>query len=303
MRKAYCVVISKYRLYQAIALYKSLVHNDKDFLFCILCIDTESYNVLCKMRNENIRVFKLDIILDNRLRIIKENRAINEFCWTLKPVFIDYIMNTINVEKIYYVDGDICFFNNLNSIHKELDTCSVLLSSHNYTTRHKDVETLCGRFNSGFLGFRRNITAMEVVRWWKERCLQWCRDSCENGKFGDQKYLESFMSLFSGVKEMTTLGTNIAFWNQSRYKAQVKHENVYVNNVPLIFFHFAGVRIIDENHYIFVTGYKPEFDELIYEPYFTILKNIILELKNKESGYGFFSKIDPTKNYHMYAKK
>ncbi len=44
--------------------------------------------------------------------------------------------------------------------------------------------------------FKRNDG--ELVRsWWEERCLEWCYARFEDGKFGDQKYLDDWTSRFN----------------------------------------------------------------------------------------------------------
>lgn len=46
MTSAYCTVLSKGRLYQAVALFKSLEQVDQDSPIFILCMDEDTHRVL-----------------------------------------------------------------------------------------------------------------------------------------------------------------------------------------------------------------------------------------------------------------
>ena len=68
---------------------------------------------------------------------------------------------------------------------------------------------------------------------WQEQCLAWCYNRAENGKFGDQKYLDVWPSKYSDLvhvlqKEHLTL----APWNADRFP--------YGNS---IIWHFHGLRL------------------------------------------------------------
>jgi hypothetical protein len=73
-----------------------------------------------------------------------------------------------------------------------------------------------------------------VRRWWEDRCIEWCYARHEDGKFGDQKYLDDWPLRFeSDVHVMTDKELLLAPWNATRYP--------YGNSVA---WHFQSLRIV-----------------------------------------------------------
>jgi hypothetical protein len=75
--------------------------------------------------------------------------------------------------------------------------------------------------------------------------VQWCFDKIDDGKFADQKFLDSWNSEFTRVLELSGNGAGIAPWNISKYKISYKNKIVYCDEHPLIFYHFHGLRLIN----------------------------------------------------------
>ena len=56
---------------------------------------------------------------------------------------------------------------------------------------------------------------------WMQQCLEWCFDRYEDGKFADQKYLDSWPEKFKNHLVISkNLGVGIAPWN-------IQDENIF----------------------------------------------------------------------------
>ena len=296
MRNVFCVILSKYRIYQGIALYRSLEINYPDFVMFILCVDDEAYQI-CSSMNLSKAILIMDSDLnDERLKNIKETRRLNEYCWTLKPLFISYVLSNYDfVEYAVSMDADIFFFNSPSPIFKHQGDFNVLLSEHNYLEKDMGVSDICGRYNSGFIVFKNCDTSLELLSWWKDKCIEWCFDAVDEGRFGDQKYLDCFENIFEGVKSITVPGVNIAPWNEDRYSFSARGQEIFVNKNRLIFYHFCGLRLIDRSTYALVIG-NQLVNDYVHIPYTHVLQQVICDIEKLAPGFDGFSIEDRFRN-------
>lgn len=289
MKNVFCVILSKYRIYQGLALYRSLELHYPDFTMFILCVDDDAYR-LCKGLNlEKAVLIKDEELEDKRLKAAKKTRRLNEYCWTLKPFFISHVLNNYeHVENAVSMDADIFFFSSPSPIFKHQGEYNVLLSEHNYLDKDIGVAAYCGTYNSGFIVFKRSITTLELLHWWEEQCIEWCFDAIGEGRFGDQKYLDYMEQLFPGVKAITVPGVNIAPWNEERFSFNTRNQEIYVNDNKLIFYHFCGLRLIDNTTYALVIG-NQQINEYVHLPYTSVLKQVISDVEELSPNFDGFS--------------
>ena len=288
MKNAFCVILSKYRLYQGIALYRSLDNKYPDFFMFILCVDEETYQICSRLSLEKAILIKGKELYDKRLIDVKNSRRLNEYCWTLKPFFISHILyNYEFIENAVSLDADIFFFQSPSPIFKRQGDFNVLLSEHNYLEKDMGVAEYCGKYNSGFIVFRKCSTTMKLLKWWEEKCIEWCFDGIGEGRFGDQKYLDNFEDLFEGVRLITVPGVNIAPWNEDRYQFSERSGELYINENKLIFYHFCGLRLIDKSTFALVIG-SQEINHYLHIPYTKALRQVILDIEKLDpecNGY------------------
>jgi hypothetical protein len=278
MGNVFCVILSKYRIYQGIALYRSIEYNYKNFKVFILCIDDETYQ-LCKELNLTKAILLRDSDLkDERLIVAKEERRLNEYCWTLKPFFLEYVLDKYpSIENAVYLDADICFFSDPSAIFDDNKSYCIQLSEHDFQEANATVEQICGKYNSGFIVFKNCKDSLDALEWWKDKCIEWCKDGVDEGRFGDQKYIELFPLLFDGVYPIITPGVNIAPWNESKYQYCNRNGKVYINNNKLICYHFCGLRILNKKFYSLVIGsQKP--NPFVHTPYTIVLQEVISDI-------------------------
>ncbi|MGP7819362.1 putative nucleotide-diphospho-sugar transferase [Niallia sp. 01092] len=299
MDNAFCTVLSKKRLYQALALIRSLYKELKeDFSFHILCTDEETYKVLQKLKWKNIFLTS-DEDLSKEILGLKNTRKLHEYCWTLKPIIIERVLETYpSVNRVTYLDSDLFFWRNPNHIFWNQPDCSVLLTkeekaiSPKKKSTLKEVENITGKYNSGFLSFKRDEMGISALKWWKEKCLESCAINPSGGTFGDQKYLDELPKLFLGVCDITTPGVNIGPWNFRKYYYHVKDKKVWINNDKLIFFHFSGWRIIGKNNIKLIHN-SEKHTPFIFKIYKQELYNVIDSVEKVDPTFnGFAEKVD-----------
>jgi hypothetical protein len=144
---------------------------------------------------------------------------------------------------ITYLDADIFFFADPAPIYDEIGEHSIVIIERRFSPNLYYLKQR-GIYNVGWLSFRRDTHALACLYWWRERCLEWCYDRYDDNHFADQKYLDNWPDIFKNVIVLQHKGANLAPWNLTNYKIQTNENYVWVDEQPLIFFHFHGLRQI-----------------------------------------------------------
>lgn len=283
----FTTVLSESHLFKLIPMYISLKENCKSFKLYILCANNSVYNILNKIKFENIILIQLTDIEDfeKSLKKAKESRSFHEYCWTLKPVLLHYIMNRYDEAQYYaHLDADLFFFSNVEEIFNENPKATIFLTDHRNSEEFKQYYELSGLYNSGFVGFRNNNISKKAVRLWMDRCIKKCTAvyDKENKTFGDQRYVEDWPKIFQNVHVVNSIGANAAFWNIKQYKVSKKGENIFLNDEKLLFYHYSGLSIIGPKEFDLSYYYHIEDNNIvnyIYVPYINILSTAIENIK------------------------
>jgi hypothetical protein len=139
-----------------------------------------------------------------------------------------------------------------------------------------------------FLAFRRDPLGMEALRWWHDRCIEWCYYRLEDGKLGDQKYLDDWPDRFQGVHVLQHKGGGLAPWNALRYRVENRGGRVFVDDDPLVFFHYHRVQLRHGGkHDTHPPGYHVARStrRLVYRPYLTALNESLAEIRAVDPGF------------------
>lgn len=299
-------ILSKFHLFKMIAMYSSLKAHCSDFQLFILCMDEEVYEILARINFANITLVKLEEIEDHQLLVAKSNRSFHEYCWTLKAAFLYYILKNCPSDAYYaHLDADLCFYANPALIFDEDPTASLYLTHHRNSEMFEYTYNLTGIFNSGFVGCKNNSTALEAVYQWKERCIQKCSFmDLANKTFGDQRYIEDWPNNFKNVHIVNSLGANAALWNIQDYNVTLRDGRVYLNNDPLIFYHFSGFTIFSPKEFNICCYYRIEDESilnLIYLPYVLLLSEAINQMGKNFPWFNYgFERRDVVPNTHLF---
>lgn len=242
----FCTYFDSNYLIRGLALYRSLVRYAHPFRLWVLCLDDLTYEILQKLAVPEVTLIPLKDFErgDEELLQAKGNRSPIEYYFTCTPSLPIYVLkNHPQVDIITYLDADLFFFSDPSPIYRELNSGSVLIVGHRFSPRLKHLEVY-GIYNVALLSFRRDEMALDCLHWWRSRCLEWCYDRLEDGRFGDQKYLDDWPARFPGVVVVQHKGADLALWNLENHSLSLHNGQVTVYSQPLVFFHFQGLKQI-----------------------------------------------------------
>lgn len=273
-REHFCTLFDSNFLPYGLSLLESLEEHCPNFKLWILCMDKLAEAQLKSFNLKNIELIHLDEIENDRLLQIKESRSKGEYCWTLTPFLPGFILNkSKEIKRITYLDADLFFFESPKTLIRELleSKKDVLITEHAFAPEYDQSEK-SGRFCVQFLTFQANKGAFEILNWWQDRCIEWCFNRCEEGKFGDQKYLDQWPTLF--CEKIHIL--------EQKSKTQAPWNANFFSDAAPVFFHFHGLRIISDKKIRLFLGYEINRKKmLLYKKYIDVFKRkITLMQKN-----------------------
>lgn len=282
----FCTYFNRNYLPRGLALYRSLQEHCPEFRLWVLCMDDETHEALTQLDLPEVEPIALQDFErnDEPLLQAKQNRSQVEYYFTCTPSLPLYVLNHWpEVDLITYLDADLFLFANPARLFEELGTGSIAIIGHRFPPHMRHLE-VAGIYNVGWLSFRRDDSAFACLHWWRERCIEWCYDREEDGRFADQKYLDDWPSRFQNVVVLEHKGANLAPWNLANYHLRSLNGNtVMVDEQPLIFFHFHGLKRITRwlyNPHWSVYGDNPSMvlRRRIYAPYLQMLFDVNRQL-------------------------
>ncbi len=262
-------------LSRGLVMYRSLEKQCPDFHLYVVAFDDTTYNYFQSFPEKNLTAISLTQFEDEKLLAIKSTRSAGEYCWTCTASTILYAIQTFNLTHCVYVDADMCFYDNPQVLFDEWGNKSILLTEHRYTSAY-DQSTISGNYCVQFVGFKNDVDGLEALNYWRNACIDWCYARAEDGKFGDQKYLDDWLTRFKNVHVLQHLGGGLAPWNMQQYHFQINSSKI--NGIEkrsktafnAVFFHFHGLKLYT-NNVASLTGetYEMHSDALtlFYKPY------------------------------------
>jgi hypothetical protein len=244
-----------------------------EFRLWVLCVDETAFSVLKALALPKMRLISLASVETADLMSVRSSRTKAEYCWTLTPFSIGFVFEADpEVRRVTYLDADMWFIRNPAPVFSELDDSgkSVLITEHAYAPVY-DSSSKTGRFCVQFMPFRRD-TGEAVRKWWAERCIEWCYARMEDGKFGDQKYLDDWETRFADtVHRLRQADMLLAPWNASRFPCG-----------GAVAYHFHGLRLLKKGRVLLSRGYEvPKVViDAIYEPYLGDLSKAVRMLRD-----------------------
>jgi len=274
----FCTLFDSNYIDRGIVMYRSLVRECPSAFVYIIAFDDKCYSILKEMKLKKAKIISLEEFEDKELLKAKSNRSKVEYMWTCSSSSVYYVLKRFKLDSCTYIDADLYFYSNPKVLIDEMKSSSVLISEHRYTPKY-DQSKISGKYCVQFMTFKNNKEGMKVLTWWKNACLDWCYAQPEEGKFGDQKYLDDWATRFKGVYVMQNLGGGVAPWNMQQYK--IVKGNLLKKDKDefhLVFFHFHGLKIFGNKVDLAPYFLSKEFKENYYLPYLNELFAIRKEL-------------------------
>jgi len=294
----FCTLFDSNYLSRGLTLYRSLETVCKNFHLYIFAFDDRCYRILRQLNLAHATIISLKEFEDTELLTVKPSRSRAEYCWTSTSSTILYVLEHFPVTMCTYLDADMMFFSSPEPLFEEMGNASVTITEHRYTPRY-DKSRESGKYCVQFVSIRSNEQGLRILRWWRDRCLEWCYARIEEGKFGDQKYLDDWTTRFESVHVLQHLGGGVAAWNVQQYEVFDHKGKVFGkkygtdNQFPVVFYHFHYVRFLEND--LVELGRRmltTEVIRLLYIPYLKSLDN-----SQKEIAF-----LDPSFDAHGSSK-
>ena len=263
---------------QGMSLHESLSRYVKDFHLWVVCMDEKVQVQLEILQLPHLTTISLTEVEDESLLSVKSGRTRAEYCWTITPFTPGLVFSRdLSAERVTYLDADLLFFASPDILFQEFkQSCKhVMITEHAYAPEYLKYMETSGRFCVQFMVFDRSARAERILAWWKARCIEWCFARLEDGKFGDQKYLDVWPQIFSEeVHILRQVENTLAPWNVDHLLKQKPFD------FRPVLFHFHALRIIADDCIKLFDGYKVTQSSMyLYEEYLDILRSQIMRLR------------------------
>lgn len=294
MTRTYCTIFNAIYLVRGLALIESLARHGGDHRIYVFAMDAESASLLEIKGDPHVIVVREGQFETPDLLAVKTTRTLAEYFWTCTSHIVRYCLRECGHQECTYVDADVWLMSSPEPLFSEMGAASVLLTEHRYNPHH-DLSASRGTYCVQFMRFVADAAGLAALDWWCERCIEWCYARVEDGKFGDQKYLDGWPEKFAGIHVSNHVGGGVAPWNAKRTDFRLEDGQIQVRDSlghphgrwqPLIFFHFHGLVSLSDERMCFVVGYElPAGAKLwVYRPYVRELLRLFRQVRPRLSG-------------------
>ena len=306
-------------------MYDSLEDIGDDFTLYVIAFDDNCYEALCTLALPHMAVISYGEFEDDTLRKARNNRTKREFIWTCSGYSIRYIMKRFDLSDLTYIDSDLYFFESpRNTLQSFLDNnCDAAIIPHNYSKNPENTytEKQCGKYCVEFNSFKNTPNGMAILDWWIDKCIESCPETPQNGKFGDQKYLDEFDKLFDGIYVYEDFGMGIAPWNVDDYvvssqrassNAEVAMDTDEICDIsirnrhtgetgPIVFYHFHSIDVFPDgssNIRVFIRPGQHDSNlvKSLYRPY---IRKILAKRMLLNERFGMFAPSTQPENHKL----
>lgn len=202
----------------------------------------------------------------------------------LKSFFVRWALDTYQPKYSFYLDADMMVHDSLLPLENLLNDFSILITPHitkPFPDKLRPAENdilKTGMYNAGFFAVKNDAIGNALINWWKDRMVEHGYERPKDGYNCDQNWLNFAPLYFDSVKNVDHPGCNVAYWNFHEKKIEKKGEKVYVNNEPLLIFHYSGYSTklpdsISRHQTRYSMNYNAAVEELFRTYYQILLQN------------------------------
>lgn len=294
----YCTYFDRGFLIQGLALWRSLAAQDAAATLWVLAFDDDTAALLGELGEPRLRVARLAELeaADPEFAAVKATRSTGEYYFTSSPCWLRWLLASHpEITRVTYLDADLLLFSPPAPVHAAMDAAkaSVLLTPHRFPAWQRHYERY-GKFNKGWLAVRNDAVGRACLDDWRTRCLEWCRDQPESGRYADQGYLTAWPEkLGAAVLVLDHAGVNLAPWNW--LSSEVTWDaggRPQFDGQPLVAFHFSRFRPLAGDWWWrsgqLQCGVMPwRLRQKVYGPYWRALKSARAEIAARRPGVDF----------------
>ncbi|MBX4930019.1 hypothetical protein HJA98_30105 [Rhizobium binae] len=289
MTNYFCTLFDSGYLIKGMAMMDSLVQWCPDAHVFVLCMDEKAQEILTASNRPYITCIALADLETPELLEAKKSRGVAEYCWTLSPCLPAFVLeHHPEVDFITYLDSDLLFYSPISPIFDEIGDNSIAIIEHRFAPRLQKRE-VNGRFCVEWVSFRRDEEGMRCLARWREQCIEWCYYRLEDGKMGDQKYLDEWPDLYPNCHIIEHPGAGVAPWNYEKsHFTQDASGRIEVDGSPLIFYHFHQFQLLANGVFdrlsTFYTNVRAEPDA-VYKAYEHAVMRALEEIRTISPGF------------------
>jgi hypothetical protein len=242
---AYTIATPDYLAYARSLKASFLKYNPEvDFIICLV---GNLEHIPSGFRNEGA-IICLDAMADPRIEGMKSRYNPFEMSASLKPFYAKYILDTYSeYHRLIFLDCDLRIYGALpeisdaaiiitpHRIHKVCQSPSESLSEWIVLNRY-------GVFNTGYFELNRKEECFKFLSWWQLLTEKRGFNLPEKNLFTEQLWIDLVPAYFDDYFINKLPGYNVGFWNLIERSITKPGEQYFVNNAPLVFYHFSHYR-------------------------------------------------------------
>ncbi|MCX6327615.1 MAG: hypothetical protein NT144_13345 [Bacteroidia bacterium] len=249
-KKFICTYFDSSFLPRGLALYYSIKRYHKEFDFFVLTFDKQTHEYLSKLNEDNIKLISIEEYESYFQTSISKFEDKKQYYFTATPNICLYLIeNYSQIDVLLYLDADVYLFNSLDPLYYEFGDSSIAFCPHRVHPVLKFFVKHYGKYNIGVNLFRNSESGLNCLKDWKNDCDNWYpnKPGYPLKFFSDQIFLDSWENKYNGVKIIENIGINVCYWNAVNYTFKKVGEGFFVNNKPLIIYHFSSLRKESDN--------------------------------------------------------